>query len=48
MSSPTKTNRIKIEQGKAGRIRLFISLGVVLVWLIVGYYAFKDVGDFID
>ena len=48
MSSSTKTNRIKIKQGKAGRIRLFISLGVVLVWLLVGYYAFKDVGDFIN
>ena len=48
MSSSTKTNRIKIEQGKVGRIRLFISLGVVLVWLLLGYYAFKDVGDFID
>lgn len=48
MSSSAKTSRIKIKQGKAGRIRLFISLGVVLLWLIVGYYAFKDVGDFID
>ena len=48
MSSSTKTSRIKIKQGKAGRIRLFISLGVVFLWLILGYYAFKDVGDFID
>lgn len=48
MSSSAKTSRIKIKQGKAGRIRLFISLGVVFLWLILGYYAFKDVGDFID
>ena len=48
MSSSTKTSRIKIKEGKAGRIRLFISLGVVFLWLILGYYAFKDVGDFID
>ena len=48
ISSPTKTSRIKIKQGKVGRIRLLISIGVVLLWLAVGYYAFKDVGDFID
>ena len=48
MSSSAKTSRIKIKQGKAGPIRLFISLGVVFLWLILGYYAFKDVGDFID
>jgi uncharacterized membrane protein YdjX (TVP38/TMEM64 family) len=48
LSSSTKTSRIKIKEGKAGRIRLFISLGVVFLWLILGYYAFKDVGDFID
>lgn len=48
ISSPTKTSRIKIKQGKVSRIRLLISIGVVLLWLAIGYYAFKDVGDFID
>lgn len=48
ISSPTKTTRIKIKQGKVSRIRLLISIGIVLLWLWVGYYAFKDVGDFID
>ena len=45
MSSQPK---IKIKQEKVSRTRLYFSLGVISIWLVVGFLFFQDVGGFIE
>ena len=45
MSSQPK---IKIKQEKVSRTRLYFSLVVISIWLILGFFFFKDVGGFIE
>jgi len=43
----TPRPKITINQIKVSKFRLFISLIIVIVWLVVGYLVFQDVGQFI-
>ena len=45
MSSQTK---IKIKQEKVSRTRLYFSLVVISIWLVVGFLFFQDVAGFIE
>ena len=45
MSSQTK---IKIKQEKVSRTRLYFSLVVISIWLVVGFLFFQDVAEFIE
>ena len=40
--------KIKIKQEKVSRTRLYFSLGVISIWLVVGFLFFQDVGGFIE
>ena len=40
--------KIKIKQGKVSRLRLYLSLAIISVWLIIGFLFFQDVGGFIE
>ena len=41
-------SKITINQKKTGRLRLYLSLGIVFAWLIIGFLLFQDVGGFIQ
>ena len=41
-------SKIKIKEEKASRLRLYLSLGVISIWLVVGFFFFQDVGAFIE
>ena len=41
-------SKITIDQEKTGRLRLYLSLGIVFLWLIIGFLLFQDVGGFIQ
>ena len=40
--------KITIKQEKVSRTRLYFSLGVISIWLVVGFFFFQDVGGFIE
>ncbi|MED6338431.1 MAG: hypothetical protein VYC12_05320, partial [Candidatus Thermoplasmatota archaeon] len=40
--------KITIKQEKVSRLRLYLSLGIISIWLILGFFFFKDVGGFIE
>ena len=39
---------IKLKQEKVSRFRLYFSVGMVSLWIIIGYFVFQDVGEFIQ
>ena len=39
--------KIKIKESKASRLRLVFSAGIISLWLIIGFFVFQDIGDFI-
>ena len=41
-------SKIIIKKEKASRLRLYLSLGIVSIWLIIGFFFFQDVGGFIE
>ena len=41
-------NKIKIKQSKASKLRLTLGLSIILVWIVIGFYAFKDVKNFVE
>ena len=41
-------SKIIIKEEKASRLRLYLSLGIVSIWLIIGFFFFQDVGSFIE
>ena len=41
-------SKIRIKEEKASRLRLYLSLGVISIWLVVGFFFFQDVGGFIE
>ena len=43
----TPRPKIKINERKVSRIRLLSSLSIIILWIIVGYFVFQDVGQFI-
>jgi len=46
--SSTNKKRIRIHEPKVNRFRIYISLGIVFIWLVIGYFAFKDVSSFVE
>ncbi len=40
--------KITIKQEKVSRLRLYLSLAIISVWLIIGFFFFQDVGGFIE
>jgi len=43
----TTQPKIQIKEVKVSKYRLITSLSIVIAWLIVGYFVFQDVGQFI-
>ena len=43
----TTQPKLNINEIKVSKFRLYISLSIVIVWLIVGYFVFQDVSQFI-
>ena len=41
-------SKITIREKKASRLRLYLSLGIISLWLILGFFFFQDVGGFIE
>ena len=41
-------SKIIIKQEKTSRLRLYLSIGIVCIWLIIGFFFFQDVGGFIE
>ena len=38
--------KIKPKEQKVSRFRLYFSVGIVSLWIIIGYFVFQDVGEF--
>ena len=41
-------SKITIKEPKASRLRLYLSLVMISIWLILGFFFFQDVGEFIN
>lgn len=41
-------SKITIKEEKVSRLRLYLSLGIISIWLIIGFFFFQDVGGFIE
>ncbi len=41
-------SKIIIKEEKTSRLRLYLSIGIVCIWLIIGFFFFQDVGGFIE
>ena len=41
-------SKITIREQKASRLRLYLSLCIISLWLILGFFFFQDVGGFIE
>ena len=41
-------SKITIREQKASRIRLYLSIGIISLWLILVFFFFQDVGGFIE
>ena len=41
-------SKITIKEEKVSRLRLYLSLGIISIWLIIGFFFFQDVGSFIE
>ncbi len=40
--------KIRLNEEKVSRFRLYFSIGMISLWVIIGYFVFQDVGDFIQ
>tara|TARA_Y100001954_G_scaffold25571_1_gene23288 strand:- start:266 stop:991 length:726 start_codon:yes stop_codon:yes gene_type:complete len=37
-----------LNQGKASRLRLYLSLAIIAIWIIIGFFVFQDIGELIQ
>ena len=45
MPKPVEPN---LNQGKASRLRLYLSLAIIAIWIIIGFFVFQDIGELIQ
>ncbi len=43
-----KFQELSKKQGKTSQLRILFSVGLLIIWLVIGYFAFKDVSNFIN